>query len=98
MTRSRRLALQRKFNGQFDRLAAIVMATGSPGRWEWMPAEFWQFRRPDGAILNWWPTTGTFNFQGPAAARDEFERALVAVVCGAANGRLALPCPRVSTL
>ena len=93
MARSRQNGLQRKFHGEFDQLDAVVLATGSSGRWEWMPRGYWRFKRTDGAILNWW-ATGTFDFQGPPAARDAFERALVAVVYGAPNGRPALPSPR----
>lgn len=93
MARAHRIKLRRKFHGEFDQFDAVVLATGSSGQWEWMPAEFWQFKRQDGAILNFWPTTGAFNFQGPPAARDDFERALFAVVYDASNSRPALPSP-----
>ena len=79
------------FRGTREQLDAIVLATGSAGQWEWMPAGFWQFKRPDGAILNWWPTTGTFNFQGSPAARDAFKLALITVVGEALTSGPALP-------
>ena len=93
MARQRVTKPHKFFHGTIEQLDAIVLASRSLGRWDWMPEEFWQFRRPDGAILNFWPTTGTFDFQGPPAARDAFERAFVAVVYEARNGRLALPSP-----
>jgi hypothetical protein len=47
-----------------------------------MPGGFVRFRCCSGGILNYWPTTGTINFQGPAAAAAELEQALAAVVSG----------------
>lgn len=83
MARSRPTKLQRKFHGDFDQLASVVLATGSSGQWEWMPAEFWQYKTFGGAILNWWPTTKTLNFQGPPAAKAALELAIAKAVSGA---------------
>jgi hypothetical protein len=33
--------------------------------------EFYRFQAASGAILNWWPTTGTINFQGHDAEQLE---------------------------
>ncbi|HUE79587.1 MAG TPA: hypothetical protein VMN38_08150 [Sphingomicrobium sp.] len=77
MTRPRK-----SFRGGLAQFDAVIAATGSAGAWEEMPAGYWRFRRADGAILNWWPSTGTFNFQGQPAAAKAFERELVEVVDG----------------
>lgn len=68
------------FPGTIEQLREIVALTGVPGEWEWMRASYWRYRCDDGAILNWWPSTGTFNFQGPAAAANAFKWALIEVV------------------
>ena len=41
---------------------------------------YWRFRCKNGAILNFWPSTQTINFQGPAKEAQEFRRALARVV------------------
>ena len=69
-----------RFLGSLDQLRAIVAMTGVPGAWERMPTGHWRFRCLEGAILNWWPTTKTFNFQGPAGAKVRFEHAIAVVV------------------
>lgn len=71
-----------RFYGSFDELRAIVGATGISGRWEWMHVKYWRFRSDTSAILNFWPTTGTINFQGPHTAVDDLKVAVASVVHG----------------
>lgn len=81
-----------RFSGSLEQLQSCVGLTGAVGKWEPMPAGFWRFRCSDGAILNWWQSTGTFNFQGPADAANRLKQALIAVVSDMASDRaLALP-------
>lgn len=68
--------LPRRFRGSLDQLQGLVALTRVSGDWEWMPAGFWRFRRDDGAILNWWTSTGTISFQGPPQAAADFEHCL----------------------
>jgi len=65
-----------RFKGGLNQLQTIVELLNIPGRWEFMQAEYWRYRCEDGAILNWWPSTGTLNLQGPPAAARDFEHAL----------------------
>lgn len=37
----------------------------------------YQYRRPDGAVCNWWPSTGTISCQGPEAAAAEMHEQIV---------------------
>jgi hypothetical protein len=54
-----------KFRGSLDDLQNIVTRCAIPGRWELhKKSKFFRFQATTGAILNWWPTTGTMNFQG----------------------------------
>lgn len=71
------------FKGTLDDLKALVAATGRAGDWVGNnKAE--QFRCNDGAILNWFPNTGTVQYQGDAAAKKELEEALSTASAGIA--------------
>lgn len=54
----------------------MVAATKVPGKWHKMANGYRRFDCKDGAILNWWPSTGTINFQGPTEKADAFRKAL----------------------
>jgi hypothetical protein len=51
-------------------LRRVVRLTGIPGEWTKGKNDPRQFRTTDGAVLNYWKSTGTITFQGrdlPAA-------------------------------
>jgi hypothetical protein len=81
---------RRLFRGTFARLQHTVALTGIIGEWQYMPARYWRFRCCNGAILNWWESTGTINFQGPEPAKAALEHALDEVVTKARQ-----PIPRL---
>jgi predicted nucleotide-binding protein len=66
------------FRGTFEQLQERVAATGRPGTWGEI-ARGKQFRTDDGAIMNWFPSTGKLQFQGPEAEREMLKSALEAV-------------------
>ena len=70
----------RRFRGTIEQLASVVSAAGVAGRWEYMPAAYWRYVCTDGAVLNWWPSSKSFNFQGPAEARKAFEQRLLQAI------------------
>lgn len=57
------------FGGEYDELKRIVASLNLPGEWS-EAKDCVQFRTKDGAVLNWFPTTGTINFQGPDPAKS----------------------------
>jgi hypothetical protein len=60
------------FFGSLKDLQEIVVRCATPGEWSFhKKSRFYRFRTETGAILNWWPTTGTINFQGQDA--EQFE-------------------------
>lgn len=63
-----------KIRCEIAELKAMVDMTGASGQWSEKGAGHWQFRADDGAVLNWWQSSGTLNFQGPLEARQEFEQ------------------------
>lgn len=65
----------RSFKGSLQDLKTIVEATGSSG--EWVPnGKSEQFRCDDGAVLNWYPSTGTVQYQGDKNAKVALEESL----------------------
>ncbi len=64
-----------KFRGDSNELEARLSALGYEGRWSEDNGKR-VFRSDDGAILNWWPSTGTLNVQGTKPARIKLEEAL----------------------
>jgi hypothetical protein len=71
------------FEGSLDDLQDIVMRCAILGEWSFhKKSYFYRFRTSTGAILNWWPTTGTVNFQKHHAREFEtlfLEHALIGV-------------------
>ena len=53
-----------KFRGSLDDLKKKIGTTGIGGEWAEAPTGKWCFRGEDGTIVNWWPKTGTIQFQG----------------------------------
>ena len=66
--------MAKKFKGTLAQLQTIVEMTGTAGQWEDKGNGHWLFRGNDQAILNWWQSSGTLNFQGPQPARGEFDQ------------------------
>jgi hypothetical protein len=75
--------------GDFKALRKLVALTGIAGQWTKGKNHHRQFRTTNGAVLNYWKTTGRINFQGPEFAAAELkarvlQRAIVVKV--AVNG------------
>ena len=70
----------------------LVLLTGIDGEWTEM-GNHCQFRSVSGAILNYWKSTGTVNFQGPSLAAEEFKSMFLKHRHAAAGGQpvAALP-------
>ncbi len=64
-----------KFHGEFSELKTYVARLGHTGQWSEDNGKK-VFRGKDGAVLNWWPSTGTLQFQGEQSARNRLEEAI----------------------
>ena len=54
-----------KFQGSLEELQDVVLRSANRGEWHFhKKSRFYRFQAATGAILNWWPKTGTINFQG----------------------------------
>ena len=85
------------FRGDFEDLHRLVANAGTAGYWRELPNGHIQFRSVGGAVLNWWPTTGTITVQGKPAAVDELKLSLAALVIGrrkSCTAQAALARPR----
>jgi hypothetical protein len=58
--------------GNFKVLRYVVARTGIPGKWT-KEGNHRQFRTASGAVLNYWKTTGTIDFQGSNRAAAELK-------------------------
>jgi hypothetical protein len=58
--------------GDFKALRYAVKRTGIPGEWTKDRIQY-QFRARNGAVLNYWKSTGTINFQGAELAAAELK-------------------------
>src|SRR3990172_3447021 len=64
-----------KWNGSQEKLDATLRELGASGDWSDVEKGR-QFRCTDGAILNWYPSSGTLQFQGKPEPREALQRAL----------------------
>jgi hypothetical protein len=62
--------------GDLKALRYAVKRTGIPGKWT-KEGNHRQYRATSGAILNYWKTTGTINFQGSERATTELRAMLL---------------------
>ena len=71
-----------KFQGSLKDLQDTVIRCAILGEWRYHKKNrFYRFQAATGSILNWWPSTGTINFQGRHAEQFEtlfLEHALAA--------------------
>lgn len=65
-----------KFKGSLEDLQAAVADAGIAGSWSEEAGGKHSFRSKDGGVLNWWPATGTLQFQGQAEAKSALEQVL----------------------
>ena len=70
-----------KFHGEFSELESLVDGLGYKGQWEDDNGKK-AFRSEDKAVLNWWPSTGTLQVQGPATPKSKLEEAMTKVLSG----------------
>jgi hypothetical protein len=62
--------------GDFKALRRLVALTDIPGHWI-KGENKCQFRADNGAVLNYWKTSGTIFFQGSERAATEFKAMLL---------------------
>lgn len=88
-----------KFRGEFNELETLVSGLGYTGKWEEPEVGKMVFRSEDQAILNWWPSTGSLQAQGPAPVRNKLEAAVNQTLSGAPPAPVSsAPTPSISVV
>ena len=64
------------FKGDVRDLQNVVACLRFEYELHFLGVGYWRFRFEDGAILNFWPSTHTINFQGPPKGANELREAL----------------------
>jgi hypothetical protein len=72
--------MKKKIAETYAQLRHNVSLTGISGVWRDLGNQK-QYRATNGAILNWWESTGTVTFQGRGLAANKLEAALAAAIC-----------------
>src|SRR4029077_9907017 len=80
----------RKFRGRFKELQELVAGTGISGEWVESRQQI-QYRTDSGAILNYWESTGTVNFQGSHDSAKELQAAMFPASAGNTRACRAQP-------
>ena len=68
-----------KLPRDYKKLKKCVSRAGVSGIWRGLENRQMQYRADDGAVLNWWESSGTITFQGQERAIPKFRRAFVKV-------------------
>lgn len=81
-----------RFTQGLAALQKVVNDLEVPGTWISLNENQWQFLASAGGVLNWYPSTGTVNFQGPSSGRNQLEsRVLPALTSGSETPLTASP-------
>jgi hypothetical protein len=72
-----------KFTGKFEEIKAKLDAI--KGNWHELRENQKQFRAESGGIVNWYPSTGTLNFQGEPSSAATLQEAIQAALSGQAE-------------
>lgn len=78
--------MAKKFRGTIEELQSLIQKAGIRGDWDDDGQGKHSFRSKEAGVLNWWPSTGTLNLQGPADAKARLEAALAAPSTGQTSG------------
>lgn len=62
-----------RFSGTIDELKTKLASLEAIGSWVEVNPNQHQFRHNDGGVLNWFPSTGSINFQGKPAGRNSLQ-------------------------
>lgn len=62
-----------RFTGKYEELQQKLVTLNGQGQWLDLNENQKQFRHNGGGILNWYPSTGTINFQGRGEGRSKLE-------------------------
>jgi deoxycytidylate deaminase len=71
-----------RFSGTTEELKTRLDSMAKSGSWTEINPNQYQFRHPNGGVLNWYPSTGAINFQGQPAGRNALQAEVTALLQG----------------
>lgn len=74
--------MRHRFTGAYEDLKEKLSLLQKNGIWRDLNPNQKQFVHANGGVMNWFPTTGTFNFQGKPVGKEELERLVEACFQG----------------
>ncbi|NMO21237.1 cytidine deaminase [Pyxidicoccus fallax] len=92
-----------RFSGTFDELQTKLAVLKGQGQWRHVNDNQKQFQHNNGGVANWYPSTGSFYFQGKDEGRKKLEEVVTAALSDTAGGSAAAseqtapPSPQPST-
>lgn len=75
-----------RFSQSYEDLKTCLQPITSSGEWFVINSNQIQFRHQRGGVMNWYPSTGSLNFQGKAAAADELQRQVARLIGDLTSG------------
>lgn len=63
-----------RFSGEYEALKQLLQPLDVHGRWQDVNENQKQFRHNNGGIINWFPSTGSLNFQGKPQGKKVLEQ------------------------
>jgi hypothetical protein len=86
-----------RFTGTYDGLRDKLAVLNGQGEWLDLNENQKQFRHTDGGILNWYPSTGTINFQGRGDVKVRLQTQVETALLGVSQvgARISMP-PKAS--
>ena len=82
-----------KFHGTLEELKTLVASLGYRGEWI-DDDEKRVFRSADGALLNWWPSTHTWQAQGPSTVKTTLNTAILTALSDSTSVASTVPTQR----
>lgn len=83
--------MARKYRGTIEELMRLIEAAGIRGEWSDDGQGKHSFRSKEAGLINWWPSTGTLNLQGPVEAKATLVAALANQSVDQTTGGLPTP-------
>jgi predicted nucleotide-binding protein len=83
--------MSKKYHGSIEELRALLDNAGLKGAWDKEAQGKHTFRTKDSGVMNWWPSTGTLQIQGPADAKSRLELAIEGRAAELPSGTKGVP-------
>ena len=74
------MALPQRFDGDLRDLQDIISYLYCDYELHYLGIGYWRFRLKSGAVINFWPSTQTINFQGPPKEAKALQKKFMSIM------------------